>query len=75
MKCWLIGRFIREREENKGKNQSVIHKSGRRRLPELLLEDFKWQFKRVFAMMVAYESGRKESFDCIVSFVCVSRYS
>ena len=73
MKCWLIGRFIRELEENKVKNNHWFTKVVAVAYQSFYYwTDFKWQFKPVFAMMVAYESGRKESFDCIVSFVCVS---
>ena len=42
---------------------AVAYWSGR--LRDLFIAKFKSQFKRGFTKLVAYESGRKESFDCI----------
>ena len=44
--------------KNKGKDQSVIHKSGRSRLQGLLITEFKRQFKRSFTMLVVTRAGR-----------------
>jgi len=74
-KCWLTCSLQELR--NKGKSQWVIHKSGCSRLREqsltqAFITEFKWQFNHGFTVfvvtraVVAYGSGCRENFDCII---------
>ena len=52
----LIGRLREVRI--KGKDQLVIPKSGRGRLRELMITEFKWHSKRGFTIVVVPRAGR-----------------